>query len=122
MKYVKIYSKGCINMQCLLRNKNIEVFKVEYNDISKFFVEILEVINIDYAPLLIKNIYNPNNLYEVKMLLSKWFRGGGIPSWKDKLDLLLARLDINTPEELLDKAFGLSLSDQYWLKPLSTKI
>lgn len=109
-------------MKCVLMNKNIEVLKVEYNEISKFFDQILEVINIDYAPLQIKNVYNETNLDEVKILLSKWFRGRGIPSWRDKLDLLLARLDINTPEELLDKAFGLSLSDQYWLKPLNTNI
>ena len=38
------------------------------------------------------------------------------------MDLLLHRLNINAPSELLDKAFGLSLSDQYWLKPYNTKI
>lgn len=32
------------------------------------------------------------------------------------------RLNINAPYELLDKAFGLSLSDQYWLKQLDTNL
>ena len=27
------------------------------------------------------------------------------------------RLNVHTPSELLDQAFGLSLSDHYWLKP-----
>ena len=36
--------------------------------------------------------------------------------------MLLLRLNIVTPSELLDKAFGLSLSDQYWLKPVGTDI
>lgn len=49
--------------------------------------------------------------------LSEWFKRRGIPSWRDKLDLLLYRLNISAPSELLDKAFGLSLSDQYWIKP-----
>ena len=38
------------------------------------------------------------------------------------MDLLLHRLNINTPVELLDKAFGLSLSDQYWIKPYDVNI
>jgi len=35
--------------------------------------------------------------------------------------LLLAKLNITTPTELLDKAFGLSLSDQYWIKPFDSE-
>lgn len=46
----------------------------------------------------------------------------GISSWGDRLDLLLHRLNITAPCELLDKAFGLSLSDQYWLKPYNSNI
>lgn len=38
------------------------------------------------------------------------------------MDLLLHRLNIIAPEELLNKAFGLSLSDQYWLKPVNSNI
>lgn len=36
--------------------------------------------------------------------------------------MLLQRLNVNAPNELLNKAFGLSLSDQYWLKPANTNI
>ena len=36
--------------------------------------------------------------------------------------MLLHRLNITAPSELLDKAFGLSLSDQYWLKPYNLDI
>ena len=43
-------------------------------------------------------------------------------SWRDKLDLLLHRLNVETTIELLDKAFGLSLSDQYWIKPCDLSI
>lgn len=50
------------------------------------------------------------------------FRGRVIPSWRDKLDLLLHRLNITAPSELLDKAFGLSLSDQYWIKPFGLDV
>ena len=42
--------------------------------------------------------------------------------FQDKLDLLLHRLNITAPSELLDKANSLSLSDQYWIKPYNLDV
>ena len=111
-------------MKCILMNKNIEVLVTEYNETSKFFDSIYEIKNINYAPYILKSLYNENNLNSTSFItnLSEWFKGRGIPSWRDKLDLLLHRLNITAPYELLDKAFGLSLSDQYWLKPYESNI
>ena len=111
-------------MKCILMNKNTEVLVAEYNTVSKFFDRIIEVKNIDYAPYILKSFYIKDDINDTpfRTNLSEWFRGRGIPSWRDKLDLLLHRLDISAPTELLDKAFGLSLSDQYWLKPYDSDI
>lgn len=111
-------------MKCILMNKNTEVLVAEYNTVSKFFDRIIEVKNIDYAPYILKSFYVKDdiNATPFRTNLSEWFRGRGIPSWRDQLDLLLHRLDISAPTELLDKAFGLSLSDQYWLKPFNSNI
>ena len=111
-------------MKCILMNKNTEVLMSEYNESSKFFDRIYEVYNIDYAPYILKSFYIENELNDTpfRTNLSEWFKGRGIPSWRDKLDLLLHRLDITAPSELLDKAFGLSLSDQYWIKPYDSEI
>ena len=111
-------------MKCILMNKNTEVLVVEYNNDSKFFDKIIEVNNIDYAPYILRSFYEENsfNNNPFRNNLSEWFKGRGIPSWRDKLDLLLHRLNIITPNELLDKAFGLSLSDQYWIKPYDSDI
>ena len=111
-------------MKCVLMNKNTEVLVAEYDAVSKFFDKIIEVINIDYAPYILKNFYIKDDINSApfRTNLSEWFRGRGIPSWRDKLDLLLHRLDISASTELLDKAFGLSLSDQYWLKPFNSDI
>ena len=105
-------------------NKNTEVLVAEYNEVSKFFDRIIEVKNIHYAPYIIEGIYEEGNenSNSLKTNLSEWFKGRGIPSSRDKLDLLLHRLNIDTPSELLDKAFGLSLSDQYWIKPYGSNI
>lgn len=106
-------------MKCILMNKTREVLVAEYNEISKFFDQIYKVYDINYAPYILKSVYQENDINNTvfRTSLSEWFRGRGIPSWRDQLDLLLHRLNITAPNELLDKAFGLSLSDQYWIKP-----
>ena len=111
-------------MKCILMNKNVEVLTAEYNETSKFFDRIYEVYDINYAPYILKSFYIEDDINDTpfRTNLSEWFKGRGIPSWRDKLDLLLHRLNITAPYELLDKAFGLSLSDQYWLKPLGSDI
>ena len=110
-------------MKCILMNKNTPVLVAEYNTTLNVFDRMYEIIDINYAPLIIKNYYEEEQdaLILLKRL-GEWFNGRGIPSWRDKLDLLLHRLNIETPTELLDKAFGLSLSDQYWLKPYDLEI
>ena len=111
-------------MKCVLMNKNTEVLVAEYDEAVKAFIRIIEVKNIHYAPYIIEGIYEEGDLNSnhLRTNLSEWFKGRGIPSWRDKLDLLLHRLNIDTPSELLDKAFGLSLSDQYWIKPYGSNI
>ena len=110
-------------MKCILMNKNTEVIVLEYNTILNGFSEVYKIKNIEYAPLIIFNSYKENNNDDIILTnLSEWFKGRGIPSWRDELDLLLSRLNITTPRELLDKAFGLSLSDQYWIKPYDSDI
>ena len=111
-------------MKCILMNKNVEILIAEYNETSKFFDKIYEIKNINYAPYILKSFYIEKNINDINFItnLSEWFKGRGIPTWRDKLELLLHRLNITAPYELLDKAFGLSLSDQYWLKPYDSNI
>lgn len=102
-------------MKCILMNKNTPVMSVEFNEDFKNFSRIYEVYDINYAPLAIYN----NNRYKSKKLtisLTDWFKGRGIPSWRKDLERLLERLDVSSTEELLNQAYALSLSDQYWLK------
>ena len=106
-------------MKCIFMNKNKEVMLTEYDSATGVFTTIYKIYNIDYAPYILKSFYKNEDVNDTSLRtnLSEWFKGRGIPSWRDKLDLLLHRLNVNAPCELLGKAFGLSLSDQYWLKP-----
>ena len=110
-------------MKCILMNKNTEIAILEYNEVLSGFDRIYEIVDINYAPLILKSYYeeDKDELFFLRKL-DDWFKGRGIPSWRDKLDLLLHRLNVQTTSELLDKAFGLSLSDQYWIKPCDLNI
>ena len=101
-------------------NKNTEVLIANYDEGIKVFDKIIEIRNIEYAPLIIKKSYEMKE--DFRFNLNDWFIGRGIPSWRDELDMLLARLNISTPLELFDKAFALSLSDQYWIKQVGSNI
>jgi len=107
-------------MKRILMSKDVEVMSLEYDSISCSFTKIYNVSNMEYAPYIISRFSNDNDALLKR--LSRWFLGRGILSWRDRLDLLLHRLNIIAPNELLYKAFGLSLSDQYWLKPFDTNI
>ena len=39
-------------------NKNTEVLLTEYDSASSTFTKIYEVYNIEYAPYILKNLYN----------------------------------------------------------------
>ena len=111
-------------MKCILMNKNTKVLLAEYDNVNGVFSKIYEVYNIDYAPYILKSYYVKGyvNNDNFRINLSEWFKGRGIPSWRDRLDILLHRLNVSAPSELLDKAFALSLSDQYWIKPNDSNI
>ena len=111
-------------MKCILMNKDTEVLVAEYDSANGVFSKIWDVYNIEYAPYILKSFYQKDDINDTpfRTNLSNWFKGRGIPSWRDKLDILLHRLNLSAPTELLDKEFGLSLSDQYWLKPYDLNV
>lgn len=105
-------------------NKNTEVLMADYDTANGVFSKIYDIYNIDYAPYILKSFYIKDDIDNspFRTNISEWFKSRGIPSWRDKLDILLHRLNISAPSELLDKSFGLSLSDQYWIKPYNIDV
>lgn len=100
-------------MKVILMNQNIKVLLAEMDE-SNTFQEIYEYYDINYAPLHLYNAYNQNK--DALIALNIWFKGRGIPAWRQNIKKLLERLNVVSPTELLNKAYGLSLSDQYWIK------
>lgn len=102
-------------MKCFLMNKNKKVALIELEEDTNYINKIYEIYNIDFAPLALKNATRNKAVNEVKAL-NDWFKGRGIPSWRKDVENLLEKLNVTSPEELLNKAYALSLSDQYWIK------
>lgn len=94
-------------------NKNTKIANVKIHNSTQKIVEIIEILHPEYAPL---ECYKDNQLTADE--ISSWFKGRGIPSWREGLDDFLDNIGIKNKDMLLNKAFGLSLSDQYWMNPV----
>lgn len=108
-------------MKCILMNKNTAIMLVEYNITFNGIENIYDIYNIEYAPL---SISNANKTLGANLLkqINDWFKGRGIPSWRKDLEKLLEKLNVSSKEELLNKSYALSLSDQYWLKEENSNV
>lgn len=108
-------------MKCILMNKNTKVATIEIDTKFNIIKKIYKIHNIEYAPLSLKNAVENKTVNNEKEL-NKWFKGRGIPSCRKDIEKLLEKLNISSPEELLNKAYALSLSDQYWIKELKQNV
>ena len=108
-------------MKCILMNKNTPILLLEYNTKYNTIEKIYDIYNIEYAPL---SVYNANKNISKNLVaeVNKWFRNRGIPTWRKNIEKLLENLNVSTTEELLNKAYALSLSDQYWIKEQDSQI
>lgn len=101
-------------MRCTLMNKNTKVLDFELeenNSISKIY----EVYNKDYAPF----VFTYSEEGKEAEVLNDWLYKRLIPSFRKDLKKLLNNLGVNAREDLINKSYGLSLSDQYWFKDIN---
>lgn len=101
-------------MKCILMNKNVPVIQVDMDPKTSYIETIEAVYNKEYLPVgvLLKDTdtLSQANLY-------KWWIGRSIPASRDGLQDVLKKLGLSDVQELVNKSFGISLSDQYWMKP-----
>lgn len=57
-----------------------------------------------------------------RAVLNEWWKNRAIPSTRDGIKAALVEFGVSTTQRLLDKALGLSLSDQYWICPENSAI
>lgn len=96
-----------------LMNRTHEVAQLVYSTSRKDFTHISADIDHAHAPIGVFGPNSPTSLDSFRI----WWRGRGIPLARIGLASLLAEAAVDVPDELVQRNLGLSLSDQYWIKP-----
>jgi hypothetical protein len=103
-------------MDYVLMNKNTPVLLVDI-DGSGHIDKVLEQYDTRFLPFGVK-LDKP----AYKLSIKDWWHSRAIPASRDGLYDILLKFGISVAQELLIKSYGLSLSDQYWIKPADKKI
>ena len=103
--------------KCTLMHKNIPVANIELTKRTGAIVAVTEILNIKHAPL---TTTDKNGINSIK--LDDWLRTRTIPASRQNITRLMQDLDITTPVALALQSYGLSLSDQYWVRPLNLDV
>lgn len=105
-------------MQYILMNKNTPLCRLAIDTDDHYIVEdILEVYNTAAFPIGVDIIGNKPQ----KKSLAKWWAGRSIPGSRIGAENFEQRYNIKL-QSLPFKNYGLSLSDQYWIKPVNEDI
>lgn len=103
-------------MDYILMNKNTPVVKVCVNKQNNEITKVLDKYSEEHLPV---GVLIGEQLHTES--LSCWWRSRSIPASREYLMQGLACLGFSehtgSSSELLSRCFGLSLSDQYWMKP-----
>ena len=105
-------------MKCILMNKNMPVVELELDDDTATILKVLKTYELDFLPVGIDVKSGIPNKKE----LNEWWFGRSIPASRSGIRTALEKLSIQHSEQLLLKCYGLSLSDQYWMKPMDSEL
>ena len=89
------------------------VLAFEYDPESGRACSSGEVLDHDRLPLE-STTHGKSALYAKR--IDEWWRSRAIPSTRDGIRRVLESLGASSTGELLDRTYGLSLSDQYWVR------
>ncbi len=105
-------------MNYILMSKDIEILKFSYDSETHTVTKIDRVMHPEYAPLGIMEYKTGIT----RKALNNWWKDRSIPASRSRLKEVMAEMDIHSSVELLERCFGLSLSDQYWIKEERSEI
>lgn len=86
------------------------------DDKTGYISKVTETHQLEYLPMGVSVKKGIPNRQE----LNHWWQGRNIPASRSGLQEALLKLNIEHQNELIAKCFGLSLSDQYWIKPINS--
>lgn len=101
-----------------LMHKNIPVADLALDTASGVIISIGAVYEAAHAPVGVPAREGSMD----RGSLNEWWRGRAIPASRSGIRAALSELGVSAPELLLEKCLGLSLSDQYWIRPAGSSL
>lgn len=105
-------------MNYTLMQKNHKVIGLDITKDGSHIAAVGEIYNI--ARLPVGTLLTDSE--SIRDTLEHWWKRRSIPISRSGLARALRVLDVGSPQELLTKCYGLSLSDQYWVKPQDSEL
>ena len=100
-------------MKYILMHKNISVALLELDESTGFIRKIDKLYDEKHLPYGVK----VKNKIADRAALNDWWVDRSIPASRSGIVRALETLNLSSTRMLLLRCFGLSLSDQYWIKP-----
>lgn len=101
-------------MKYVLMHKEIPVVALDLDEVLCGIRKIDEVYNTEHLPVGIHIRHGSIDRTE----LNEWWIDRSIPASRSGVRKALEALNLSNTRMLLTKCFGLSLSDQYWIRPV----
>lgn len=101
----------------IFMNKNRPLVEVQLSD-AGFITEAFTVFDNEAFPVGI----NPADKKTLVARLNEWWYSRIIPASRDGLKFVLHLYDVESASVLSKRSLGLSLSDQYWIKPVGSDL
>lgn len=103
-------------MKCTLMHRTVSAAEIDIDNDSGFITKILKVIAPEHLPV---GVADPKGNLS-RAALNQWWTDRAIPASRSGLRNALDILGIVDSKQLLMRCYGLSLSDQYWIRPDET--
>ena len=102
-----------MRVECTLMHKNIAVADLELDEVTSAIIKVDTVYAYAHMPLgCLTRQGTPN-----RSALNEWWIDRSIPASRSGVRKALETLHLPNTQALLTRCFGLSLSDQYWIRP-----
>ncbi len=105
-------------MKYALMHKNVPVMDFEIDEITGSIRKSSTLYNAEHLPVSVsckKNIVD-------RAALNEWWTDRSIPASRLGVKEAMEMLNLTDTRLLVTRCYGLSLSDQYWIKPVNTSI
>lgn len=106
--------KEDVLMDIVFLNKNRPLMELDIDIQTSYVKEILHIYDKEAMPLAMFS----EDINQLSKNFTEWWRSRSIPATRAGLRKRMERLPYLNLQEIINQSFGLSLSDQYWIRPI----